>query len=518
MRQRLIVPRSAPDLAGLEAATEDFFAAVLQATAQPVFVADLDGLIRFANAAAIEELGYDSGDELLGRNSHAEIHRQQPDGVPHPVDECPILSPARASERASGEVEWFARRDGSLFPVSWVSVPIEMSYGRGAVVSFTNITDRLANEQTLIALADEQAALRRVATLVARESSAMEIFEAVAQEVAQVLGTEGVGMLRFEDDAAILVAQSDTPWDPIPPGTRFPMDGDNVVTAVYRSGQFVRLDDWSNATGSAAAMAQTLGIQSSAATPIVVAGRLWGTMIAVTRQAEPLPAETDARIRKFTELLATAISNAEARGELAASRMRIVTAADEERRRVVRDLHDGAQQRLVHTIVTLKLARRAIARGDDDAAEHVDAALSQAEIAIAELRELAHGILPAVLTRGGLHAGIAALASRAPVPVAIDSIGDRLPAAVEATAYFVVAEALTNVAKHAQASWATVSARIESGTLRVEVHDDGTGLAAPPGSGLLGLRDRLSALDGRLTLASPPEGGTLVVAEIPLPD
>jgi signal transduction histidine kinase len=200
----------------------------------------------------------------------------------------------------------------------------------------------------------------------------------------------------------------------------------------------------------------------------------------------------------------------------AASRARIVAATDDERRRVVRDLHDGAQQRLVHTIITLKLARRAFESEEADGPALLTEALDHAEQATAELRELAHGILPAVLTGGGLRAGVDALASRMPVPVDNGVSVGRLPAAVEATAYFVVAESLTNVAKHARAKGAAVMARVEDGTLRVQVRDDGVGGARRDGSGLLGLADRLAALDGRLRVKSPTDGGTLIVADIPL--
>ena len=202
---------------------------------------------------------------------------------------------------------------------------------------------------------------------------------------------------------------------------------------------------------------------------------------------------------------------------LAASRARIVAATDEERRRVVRDLHDGAQQRLVHVIITLKLAHRAVQNEEEGAPALLTEALDQAEQANAELRELAHGILPAVLTGGGLRAGVDALASRMPVPVENGVSVGRLPAAVEATAYLVVAEALTNVAKHSRAERAAVAARVEDGTLRVQVRDDGVGGARPDGSGLLGLADRLAVLDGRLRVESPADGGTLVAADLPLP-
>jgi signal transduction histidine kinase len=214
--------------------------------------------------------------------------------------------------------------------------------------------------------------------------------------------------------------------------------------------------------------------------------------------------------------VATAISNVQARSDLAASRARIAAAADEERRRVVQDLHDGAQQRLVHTVITLKLARRAF----DDGAQaqaHVTEALEQAESAVAELRELAHGILPRALSHGGLRAGVEALASRMPVPIECDVSADRLARAIEATAYFVLAESLTNVAKHARATHAAVTARVlEDGMLTIRVRDDGVGGARPDGPGLLGLADRLAVLGGRLHVDSPAGGGTTVIAELPL--
>jgi signal transduction histidine kinase len=261
---------------------------------------------------------------------------------------------------------------------------------------------------------------------------------------------------------------------------------------------------------------RTERLRSTLASPIVVEGELWGAITTGSRERPPA-AGIERRLADFTELVATAISNLQARAELAASRARIVAAADDERRRVVRDLHDGAQQRLVHTVITLQLALQALAKGAEDGPLLVQEALGNAEQAMAEVRELAHGILPSVLTRGGLRAGIDALRSRTPVPVEIDVSVVRLPAPIEATAYFVVAEALTNMAKHASAGHAEVLARIEDGMLRVEVHDDGVGGASPDGTGLVGLGDRLAVLDGRLEIDSPPGGGTRLTAAIPLP-
>jgi signal transduction histidine kinase len=289
-----------------------------------------------------------------------------------------------------------------------------------------------------------------------------------------------------------------------------------VFARVIRTGRSARVDDYSHASGFLGQVTQRTRIRCSVAVPIIVEGSIWGAMGAGTER-EQFPADTEQRMAAFTELVGTSISNIQARSDLAASRARIVAAADEERRRVVRDLHDGAQQRLVHTIITLKLARRALQPNKEPGSELVSEALEQAERATVELRELAHGILPAVLTHGGLRAAVEALASRMPVPVEIIVAVDRLAAPVEATAYFVVAEALTNVAKHAGATAATVRAHVDNATLQLQVRDDGVGGARADGTGLVGLADRLAVFDGHLRVKSPVGGGTLVTADIPLP-
>jgi signal transduction histidine kinase len=281
-------------------------------------------------------------------------------------------------------------------------------------------------------------------------------------------------------------------------------------------GRPVRVDSYEHASGSAATRAREVGLRSGAGSPIVVNGRLWGALGVATSRAEPLPAGAEFRIAKFTELVATAISNVQALSDLTASRARVVAASDKTRRQIERDLHDGAQQRLVHIALNLKIAREAVRTEPEAVPALVDQALDHVEQATVELRELSHGILPAVLTRGGLRAGVDALASRMRVPVENAVSVGRLPGAVEATAYFVVAEALTNIAKHAHAGRASVTARVEDGTLQVQVRDDGVGGARPDGSGLVGLRDRLAVLDGRLRVESPADGGTLVAADIPL--
>jgi signal transduction histidine kinase len=370
----------------------------------------------------------------------------------------------------------------------------------------------------LARLVEQQTALRRVATLVARGTPPEEVFAAVIGEVARLLPVDYAGMARYEPDGVVTaVAACGTTHFPV--GSSEILGGRNTATLVFETGRPVRIDGYVDASGPTGDSARQRGVRSSVAAPIFVEGRLWGTVGAGSTVEQPLPLDTEARLADFTELVATAIANAESHAALAASRARIVAAADESRRRIERDLHDGAQQRLVHAVIVLKLALQGLAHADANSAQLVAEALRHAEQANAELRELAHGILPAALTRGGLSAGVQALVSRFSLPVSLDMSAERLPSGVEATAYFVVSEALTNVAKHARAQTASVTARVERGLLRVEVRDDGVGGArAGDSTGLGGLADRVSALNGRLLLESPPGGGTQVCALLPVPD
>jgi signal transduction histidine kinase len=220
---------------------------------------------------------------------------------------------------------------------------------------------------------------------------------------------------------------------------------------------------------------------------------------------------------QFAELLDTAIANADSRAQLTSSRERLLTEADQARRRVARDLHDGAQQRMVETIFTLREAEQAIRDEDADARSLVGQALEGAELAITELRELVHGILPPILTHGGLLAAIKTVVTRLNLPVDVDVPTDRYSPEIEASAYFIVAEALTNVVKHAHARHAEIKALVVGGKLRVEVSDDGVGGADPDGHGMVGMSDRVMALGGRLEIDDRPAGGTLIVATLPLP-
>jgi signal transduction histidine kinase/PAS domain-containing protein len=367
-------------------------------------------------------------------------------------------------------------------------------------------------------LAEEQAALRRVATLVAEGALPTAVFDAVAAEVEGLLEPNGVTLSRYEPGAEVtVVAHRGSNARRLPPGARVSHEGENVTTMVRRSERPARMEHYEGTHGAIAELVSTLGVRVAVGAPIVVDGRLWGVIMANWTGEESPPPATEERMAQFAQLLDTAIANADTRDQLTASRARLLTASDDARRRVVRDLHDGAQQRLVHTIVTLKLAQRALREGHEKAESLVGEALEQAEQGNAELRELAHGILPAALTRGGLRAGVNAIVTRLDLPVRVDVPAERFSAEIEASAYFMVAEALTNVIKHAKAGRAEVRASVQDAALHVEVRDDGIGGAGPDGHGLVGMGDRVTALGGWLKIESPAGGGTLLAATLPLP-
>jgi PAS domain S-box-containing protein len=344
---------------------EAFLASILDGVAQPVWVVDHEGGIVFANPAAVAALGYDDVSELRGKPSHQTIHYKHPDGSRFPVEECPMLLPHATGETVHRENDWFVRRDGSMFPVDYWSAPIDTPTGRGAVVAFTDVEERVAKAQA-----------------------------------------------QRERDVA--------------------------------------------------------------------------------------------RARA-----------AEAR----AAQRRVIEQGDAARRKVTRDLHDGAQQRFVHAVIKLQLAQQKWSSDVATARELVDSATEDTKEGLDELRELASGIHPAILTSQGLGAALKALATRTALPVHVESaISASLPAEVEANVYFLISEALNNVVKHARASSVRVSVCQEDSTLSVKVSDDGIGGAelGDAGSGLRGMFDRVEALEGSLEVRSPPRGGTVVRAEIPI--
>jgi signal transduction histidine kinase len=514
--------------------SEDVFAAVVEEVGRllPVDFADLgrcetDGTITFVAGWGKSGTVFPVGARLRlgGKNATTLVARSgRPVRIESYADASGEIGRPTAQTGVRSAVGTPVTVEGRLWGVMAAGWSLEEPMPVDTVPRLAQFTDLLetaiANAESRAALArvaEEQAALRRVATLVARGVPPEEIFAAVTEEVGRLLRVDLASMCRYEPDQTIVTLAT---WglgrEGFPVGSRWPLGGTNVATLVFESGRPVRLDHYREATGPVGLEARESGLSSAVGAPIVVEDRLWGA-IRTGSIAGWLPADAEARLASFTELVATALANAESRAELMASRARIVEAADEERRRVVRDLHDGAQQRLVHTILTLKLASGALEENMEAVPPLVRDALDNAERANVELRELAHGILPTVLIQGGLSAAAGELASRMQIPVELDVSVDRLPPAVEATAHFVVAEALTNVAKHSRAGRAEVMARIQDGTLAVQVRDDGIGGARPDGSGLTGLTDRLAVLDGRLRIESPSEGGTLIAATIPLP-
>jgi PAS domain S-box-containing protein len=642
--------------------------AILGSIGQPVYVVDDNGVITYANLAAIKTLGYDDASELVGHNGHRLLHSKRPDGSPFPIEECP-LTHCRQSGEAFAEEDWLVRKDGSLIPIAYTSVPIQTSSGYGAAVAFTDIgerriaertarerdvaearaaelaasearqraildaaldgvislddrgrvtyfnaaaertfgyrsgeivgreladvivppslreshrrafgryletgestvldrrieisamgadgrefpveltvtrvslpgppcftgfvrdiTERHRAEQALVEarsrfedLAGEQASLRRVATLVARGADAIDVFDAVCEETGRLIAATIVNLTHFTSDGMVLTMSG---WslhgNHVPTGTRLPLQGDTIDMMVRRTHRAARVDSYDNVTGEIAVLLRRLGIRSEVAAPVVVDGQVWGALIASLDQPEPFPEGTEARVASFAELIATAVSNATARSELIESRARTVAAADAARQRVTRDLHDGAQQHLVNSVINLQLAHQQWASAPGQAKDLLDLGLQEANLGIESLRELAAGIHPAILTYRGLAAALDALAVRLPMVIQVDACDLRLPAPIEASIYFFCSEALTNVVKHARASTAHVIVAIEEDQLVVEVRDDGVGGTSrrSSGSGLSGLHDRIGALNGTLDLSSPTGGGTTLRASIPLP-
>jgi signal transduction histidine kinase len=397
------------------------------------------------------------------------------------------------------------------------------------LANFTELlASAIANAESragLARLVREQAALQRVATLVARAAPPEELFATVTEEVGLLLGTHLAGMARYDSDDTVTVLATWAAEDehggahPLVPGP-WPLEGGDLASTIARTGRPVRIDDYRGVPGRIAAFVRDeLGIRSSLGSPIFVEGRLWGALFVHSKQTgEALPRDSGSRLTGFTELVATAIANAQSRAELMASRARIVAAADETRRRIERDLHDGIQQRLVSLGLELRAAQAMVPAQ----LEEVEGALARVGDGLRsifdELREISHGIHPAVLSEGGLEPALRALCRRSAVPVELDLRAERrLPPHVEAAAYYVVSEALTNAAKHARASVVHVELDTDDAMLRFAIRDNGIGGADPgQGSGLVGVGDRIEALGGTLEVTSPTGSGTTLLIEVPV--
>jgi signal transduction histidine kinase len=525
-------------LAARGAPPEEMFAAV---TAEVRRLLDVDGaaVARYDSDKTLTTVGrwdWASGDRwgslqrtpLGGRNvSTLVFETGQPARIDYSTASGPLAEVARGfGIRSSAGVA--INVEGRLWGVMVVTSAHEEPLPADTEARLAGFTElmgtAIANAQARVELrgyAEEQAALRRVATLVAGGASPEKVFAAVAEEIGRLLGADFTDMNRYEADGTATTVGVWTSTGTLPPvgiGDRLRLGGQNVTTLVSQTGEPVQIDDYGDSSGMFADAARGWGLRSSAGVPIRVGGQVWGVTVVAFAREEPLAADTGARLAGFTELVGTAIANAEAQAALAASRARIVAAADEARRRIERDLHDGAQQRLVTLILQLREVREMAPPGAGELVQRLDGLVAELEAALAELREIARGIHPAVLAEGGLRPALVALARSCPVPVDLRvQVTGRLPGPVEIAAYYVVSEALTNTAKHAGATAVTVTVAAGDGVLWVSVRDNGRGgVAVGSGSGLLGLRDRVEALGGRMLAHSPPGAGTILEVRIPV--
>jgi GAF domain-containing protein len=381
----------------------------------------------------------------------------------------------------------------------------------------TAIANSQAHEE-LAQLADEQAALRRVATLVAEGATPNRVFDAVRQEVARMFNIPSTILMRFDADGmATLLATYGDYLGPV--GTRWPLEGDtSAVARVHQTGRAARADYTNNRNvhGPLAQAARRGGVRYPVAVPVVVEGALWGAMSAGSYGPEPPPADLEGRLAKFTELLGTAIANAESRAEVDASRARIVATADATRRRLERDLHDGIQQWLVALALRARKAA-GLSAADESASQELSGLADDLVAVTDELREISRGIHPAILSDAGLDDALAALARRSAIRVDLDvSFEGRYDPTLEATVYYVAAESITNAVKHAQASTVTVRGGRRDGAIELEITDDGVGGADPRrGTGLIGLKDRVDTLGGTISFASPAGAGTTIRVKLP---
>jgi signal transduction histidine kinase len=369
----------------------------------------------------------------------------------------------------------------------------------------------------LARLTTEQAALRRIATLVARGMPPAELFAAVAEEVAALLPADGALVAHLEPDGSVTMLAAGGRAGEFAAGERAQVEPPMALATVVRTRRPARTDDYEQVSPELKERVRRAGIRSSVATPIIVEGQLWGAIVASSRRG-PLPADSERRMLNFTELVATAIADAESRSQLAASRARIVAASDEARRRLERDLHDGVQQRLVSLALEVRAAQSALPPTVTEVRSELSRVVEGLTDALDELREISRGIHPAILSEGGLGPALKTLARRAPIPVALDvRVEDKLSDGVEVAAYYAVSEMVTNTAKHAQASTINVEVTCANGVLHILVGDDGIGGADPArGSGLVGLHDRIEALGGTISVRSPTGEGTAVEVALPL--
>ncbi|MDA0178721.1 PAS domain S-box protein [Solirubrobacter phytolaccae] len=496
----------------------DSFARILTETTQSlVCVLDREGRILLFNEACERATGFTRA-EVLGQLAQDFV-------IPSEEREAfgEFLDFVWKTGTSSPQVGHWQTKDGGRRLIAWSNQPMD---GTGLITTGIDLTDRESNrdgalegdpEAKLIEVsrvANEHKALRRVATLVASEASPDRIFTSVSAEVARVLQVNASVVLRYVGDgtAEIVGRYNRDSADVFPLGEVLPADDDSALAQVVRTLTPARIDDWG---GETAETRFRTGYRSTAAAPILVSGALWGAVGIASEQ--PLPTESETRLGEFAELVSLAVASAQARTDLIASRARLVKAGDDQRRRLERNLHDGAQARLVAVALQLRVARASLQRRPEAVPDLLEEAARELDAGLAELREIARGLHPALLVDHGLSRALEVLAERLPVPVTLAVIDERLPELLEATVYYIAAEALTNTARHAGADGASVTVARDGGVLRCTIADDGRGGADPEGgTGLLGLRDRAEAVGGTLSFASPPGKGTTIVASLPL--
>jgi PAS domain S-box-containing protein len=515
-----------PETRQHEFGLDDDFAKVLtETTPSLVCVLDRAGRIVFFNDACERATGF-VREEVLGLDAREfVIPREEADAFGE------VLDHVWRTSLASPQVGHWATKDGGRHLIAWSNKPMLGDDGKPMylVASGIDLTASVSDDRALDGdlwaklaevgrLAQEQRSLRRVATLVASQASPEQVFTSVSEEAARVLEVSASAVFRYEgDDTATIVGRvGRDDVDAFRLGRRIAADENLTIGRVLRTGAPARIDDYSDVSGDIARQMIESGYHCAVSAPIVVGGMLWGAVAVAA--GEPLPPDSEARLSAFCELVSLAVASAQAREDLAASRRRIVTSGDEQRRKLERNLHDGAQQHLVAALLELRVVRNQLGPALGPGAHALESIAAELDLALEELRELARGLHPAVLTEHGLPAALETLGSRLPVAVAVEAPGSRLPAEIEATVYYIVSETLTNVAKHAEASEATVRVHEHDGFVRLQVTDDGCGGAdTSGGSGLLGLRDRAEAAGGTLYVVSPPGRGTVVTASLPVP-
>ena len=532
-RVATLVARGLPPAEVLEAVAHEV-GSVLGADGSNIARLDPDGAATFLAIVGVHPAGYQVGSRWkpepplasgvvlrTGRPARLDDSRQAPGELADAARQLGLRSsvavPIVVEDRLWGSIA--AGRQCERFPADAEERMAGFTELVGTAIA--NAEGRAQLEESrdeLRRLADEQAALRRVATLVARGLPPAEVFAAVAEEVSSVLGADGTVIVRLDSDGATtLLASVGAHSAELPVGSRWKPEPPVAVAVAMRTGRPARCDDYTQAPGEYADAVRRLGLRSSVAAPIVVEGRLWGGIGAGARRLS-FPADAEQRMAGFTELVGTAIANADSRAQLTASRARIVAAADHARRRIERDLHDGPQQRLVALGLGLRLAQSTQPADLPELQTQIGRVAAELDGAIDELREIARGIHPAILSEGGLGPALRTLARRAAIPVELDIRTDTRPAdPIEVAAYYVASEAITNTTRHAQASCAKVTLEQTDSVLHLSIRDDGIGGADPArGSGLIGLRDRVQALGGSIEVSSGRGDGTLIVVQLPL--